>query len=191
MQVANLKGLLRVIEKLVMRPLAGLPKDILRAQVVCESMDQFCKVVESLLAEPQLRFIKLVDKFAQPMNGWADVTACVFFDVPENGLDTVVAEVQIVHDGLMTIREKFHAHDSYESGRFAAEILKIEHKETSFSLPHHYYDEANAQGQIGTRPPCPTNDSDELPNPKLQVPSFKDEPGLTSLHVLSEVSVRL
>ncbi len=36
-----------------------------------------------------------------------------------------VAEIQIVADQLLAVRENNHAHVAYEQGRFAAEVLSV------------------------------------------------------------------
>ena len=62
------------------------------------------------------------DRFTETKAGWADISLYIQFDVPE--YRHAVAEVQIVHDSLMLVREEMGAHDSYEKERFAAELCK-------------------------------------------------------------------
>jgi hypothetical protein len=119
--LAPLKGLFRVLEKVCMRPASGVPWDILRGQLVCETMGQVIQVLKLMAANEDVRFLGVNDRFARPAKGWADVGLYVVFV----GCDTVVCEVQVVHRKMMLVREQMGAHDSYDNSRLAAELLRM------------------------------------------------------------------
>lgn len=84
-------------------------------------MKQIVSVLNALSSAPHVKFCQVNDRFSSPRKGWADCAVYLFFDSP--GLDTLVCEVQIVHDALMLIREDLGAHNSYVETRFYAELL--------------------------------------------------------------------
>ena len=53
------------------------------------------------------------------MNAWGDVVY-VMFKNPR--CRDIVGEIQFVHPRFLDIRMKFGSHDTYETGRFAAEM---------------------------------------------------------------------
>merc|ERR1711985_113690 len=75
-----------------------------------------------LAAEETIWIIRTNDRFANPAAGWADIGMYLFFDSPD--CDGVVAEIQIVHQKLMLVREQMGAHDSYDTSRCASELLR-------------------------------------------------------------------
>ena len=66
------------------------------------------------------RIIRCKNRYLTPRNGWGDCT--FYFQADERGM-SAVAELQIVHNKLMLVREDMQAHDTYERHRFLAEIL--------------------------------------------------------------------
>lgn len=124
--LAPLKGLFRVLEKVVMRPDAGVPWDIIRGQLVCKTMGEIEKVLTLMAAHKDTRFLGVNNRFARPARGWADVGIYLIFDIED--CDTAVCEVQIVHENMMLVREQMGAHDSYDNSRLAAEILRLRKK---------------------------------------------------------------
>merc|ERR1712205_77388 len=58
--------------------------------------------------------------------GWADCALYISSKDPQfRGL---VAEIQLVHNDMMLVRENMGAHDAYDQCRFAAEFLQKEFK---------------------------------------------------------------
>lgn len=121
-QVAPLKAGMRLLEKEVLRPGAGVPWDVVRAQVEVGSMAQLSAALEALGARRDIRLHAVNDRFSRPAAGWSDVAVYFSFDDAEVG--SVVAELQLVHAKLMLIRRNLGAHDMYDSVRFAAELLR-------------------------------------------------------------------
>jgi hypothetical protein len=121
--IAPLKGFLRVAEKLAMRPSAGVPWDIVRAQVECDEMQPLSRALTLIISNPMVRVHAINDRFARPNGGWCDVSLYFSFDDPS--CDGVVAEVQLVHYKMMKVREEFGAHDAYNDDRFAGEVARL------------------------------------------------------------------
>lgn len=128
-----IKDAFRVLEKLVLRPKGGVPWDVVRAQVICETMDQVLQVLKVIKTFPSIKFVRINDRFTSPKNGWADVAVYVSFD--DVDCHSVVAEIQIVHNKMMLVRENMKAHNVYHGGRFAAELLRLWEKEDSAAAP--------------------------------------------------------
>lgn len=105
-----------------MRPTAGVPWDIVRGQIICTTMSQVVEALQLLAMEGSILIIQVNNRFEEPAAGWADVGMYLFFDSPD--CDGVVAEIQIVHEKLMLVREQMGAHDSYDKSRCASELLK-------------------------------------------------------------------
>merc|ERR1719265_1600694 len=116
-----IKNAFRVLEKLVLRPKEGVPWDVLRAQALCETMEQILKVLEVIKGFPSIKVIRVNDRFSSPKNGWADVA--VYISFMDSDCHCAVAELQIVHNKMMLVRENMKAHTVYADGRFAAELL--------------------------------------------------------------------
>eukprot|EP00746_Dinoflagellata_sp_MGD_P141392 gnl/MRDRNA2_/MRDRNA2_74507_c0_seq1.p1 gnl/MRDRNA2_/MRDRNA2_74507_c0~~gnl/MRDRNA2_/MRDRNA2_74507_c0_seq1.p1 ORF type:complete len:1343 (-),score=220.56 gnl/MRDRNA2_/MRDRNA2_74507_c0_seq1:5-4033(-) len=127
--LAPLKGLFRVLEKVVMRPHSGVPWDIIRGQLICTSMDELNKVLSLLAAHKHVKFLGVNNRFAKPAKGWADVGIYMIFDIKD--YDCVVCEVQVVHENMMLVREQMGAHDSYDNSRLAQELLNIRKHQVS------------------------------------------------------------
>lgn len=128
--IAPLKGVLRVCEKLVLRSEADakIPWDVVRGQLRCSSMKQMSRIAQALMdiqSESSMRIVRVKNKFADDSkkNSWADLTFNVFFDEP--AVCGCVTELQIVHERLIDIRERWNAHDAYEKDRFPAELQKL------------------------------------------------------------------
>jgi len=122
--IAPLKGFGRVAEKLAMRPDAGVPWDIVRAQVECEEMAELSKALNLITQNPMIRVHAINDRFARPKGGWCDVS--LYFSIDDPTCCQVVAEVQLVHYKMMKVREEFGAHDAYNDDRFANEVAFIQ-----------------------------------------------------------------
>merc|ERR1719159_10186 len=69
--VAALKNMMRVVEKLCLRPEEGVPWDIVRAHIVVAKMQQVIEVLKFLKEEPGLLILAVSDKFSFPKDGWA------------------------------------------------------------------------------------------------------------------------
>jgi len=130
---AGVKGILRLSEKLIMRPEAGMIWDPLRAMVV-GNMKELSDFVNELRKDDTIYFVGCNDRFFSPTDeNWQDCALYIMFkDARCNG---IVAEIQLVHPRFLDIREKFGAHDAYDSLRFAAEVRKLKNKQISRGLP--------------------------------------------------------
>lgn len=121
--ICPLKGLLRTLEKVALRPKDGMPWDVVRAQVMCTTMTQIVSVMSIITKTSEAVILHVVDRFSAPQNGWADICLYVSFRDPQ--CDQVVGEIQIVHEKLLAIREKYDAHhEAYAESRFAAELKR-------------------------------------------------------------------
>jgi len=126
--LADLKGLPRVIEKMVMRPKSGLPWDLVRAQVFCKTMFQINQSARVIVKGAKV--VELSDRFKKPTpNGWSDVA--IYLQI-----GPIVAEVQLLHDKMRTARQQMGADEAYHEGRFAGEFLAYVEKKLSISVPH-------------------------------------------------------
>eukprot|EP00746_Dinoflagellata_sp_MGD_P002854 gnl/MRDRNA2_/MRDRNA2_105578_c0_seq1.p1 gnl/MRDRNA2_/MRDRNA2_105578_c0~~gnl/MRDRNA2_/MRDRNA2_105578_c0_seq1.p1 ORF type:complete len:703 (+),score=122.78 gnl/MRDRNA2_/MRDRNA2_105578_c0_seq1:243-2351(+) len=125
-QCAPLKSLSRVLEKELLRPDAGVPWDIVRGMVRCDAMQDVTIVLRMILNMPGVQLIHLNDRFSNSKGGWADCALYISSSNPQ--FKGVVAEIQIVHNDLMLVRENMGAHDIYDKCRFAAEFLQKEYK---------------------------------------------------------------
>lgn len=127
------KRFFRVLEKCVLRPTAGVPWDIIRALIICDSMDQIVEVISAITSYKGVRIVTINNRFSNPKSGWADVSAYLTFDNPL--CRSAVAEIQIAHRKLMIVREQMGAHDVYDDGRFAGELLRCKGHGESAALP--------------------------------------------------------
>lgn len=131
--LAPLKGFLRVAEKIAMRPDGGVPWDICRAQVECDTMQALTKALTIIISHPMVKTYAINDRFANPKGGWCDISLYLGFDSPECG--QVVAEVQLVHYKMMKVREEFGGHDAYNDDRFASEVAFAQDKQRRAGTP--------------------------------------------------------
>lgn len=122
--ICPLKGLLRTLEKVALRPQDGMPWDVVRAQVMCTTMTQIVQVMSIISKTPEAVILHVVDRFSCPRSGWADI--CLYVTFRDPACDQVVGEIQIVHEKLLAIREKFSPErdEAYAEGRFAAELKR-------------------------------------------------------------------
>merc|ERR1711904_385492 len=126
--LADLKGLPRVIEKMVMRPKSGLPWDLVRAQVFCKTMSQIAKTARIIVKGAKV--VGLNDRFKNPTPcGWSDVA--IYLQI-----GSIVVEVQLLHDKMKAARKDMGADEAYHEGRFAGEFLAYVEKQLSTSVPH-------------------------------------------------------
>eukprot|EP00746_Dinoflagellata_sp_MGD_P013961 gnl/MRDRNA2_/MRDRNA2_130381_c0_seq1.p1 gnl/MRDRNA2_/MRDRNA2_130381_c0~~gnl/MRDRNA2_/MRDRNA2_130381_c0_seq1.p1 ORF type:complete len:743 (-),score=94.15 gnl/MRDRNA2_/MRDRNA2_130381_c0_seq1:140-2368(-) len=132
--MADLKGGFRVLEKELLRPKGEVPWDIVRAQVKCDTMTEIKEVLETICEDPEVAVIHINDRFSKSKNGWAD--CAVYVTNTHKEYRFVIAEIQIVHNDLMFVREEMGAHDAYDECRFAAEFLMKEFGEISLTAPH-------------------------------------------------------
>merc|ERR1712060_490474 len=107
--------------------------DVVRAQLVCDSIGQLLSALSGLAALPRLQVVAVNNRFSRPSNGWADIS--VYLVHEDSSCRGVVAEVQLVHRKLMLVREEMGAHDIYDHSRFAAELLKIITAKETDALP--------------------------------------------------------
>jgi len=122
---APLKGLQRVIEKLVLRGEQYNPWDNVRAQVECEGIEQITEALKVITDDPDVLMHGLNDRFEDPPEGgWRDLSLYISFR--DEKCQAVVAEIQLVHKKLMTVREEWQAHHAYDEGRFPDELRKKE-----------------------------------------------------------------
>eukprot|EP00746_Dinoflagellata_sp_MGD_P124025 gnl/MRDRNA2_/MRDRNA2_58633_c0_seq1.p1 gnl/MRDRNA2_/MRDRNA2_58633_c0~~gnl/MRDRNA2_/MRDRNA2_58633_c0_seq1.p1 ORF type:complete len:813 (+),score=185.03 gnl/MRDRNA2_/MRDRNA2_58633_c0_seq1:44-2440(+) len=119
---ASLKRPWRLLEKEYLRRGAGLPWDVVRAHVECETMEGILQVLNALVEAKDIIILEVNDKFSSPKNGWADCS--VYFMSSDPRYKACVGEIQIVHHKLMVLREQLGAHDAYDESRFLSELLK-------------------------------------------------------------------
>ena len=102
--------------------------------MVVGEMNQLGKFVRLLLENESTYFVGCNDRFAKPTeHNWQDCACYLMFN--NCSCNGIVAEVQLVHPRFLDIREKFGAHDAYDSLRFPAEVLKLKHKRQIRGLP--------------------------------------------------------
>lgn len=122
-RICPLKGLLRALEKVALRPSDGMKWDVVRAQVICTTMTQIVQVMSIVAKTSEATILHVVDRFSAPQHGWADVCLYVSFRDPQ--CDQVVGEIQIVHEKLLAIRDTHESHrQTYAENRFAAELQR-------------------------------------------------------------------
>lgn len=118
---APLKGFLRIVEKLILRPAGGDPWDVVRVQIECPTLDMMLDAVEMISEDPNVQVIEINDRFERPTaGGWADISMYVSW--LSDDCKDVVAEIQLVHSEMMTARKGLKVNDSYDKGRFESEL---------------------------------------------------------------------
>jgi hypothetical protein len=149
--IPEVKGMWRVLEKLALRdglPGNGIPWDIVRAQIVGDSMSDLLAALELLLGYPGVRVVQVNDRFANPKSGWAD--CAVYLCFPNNSFPDIMAEVQCCHSKMLHVREEWGAHDSYSDARFFAELVMNKYRgalQTFATLPWSRFEEWLARGK--------------------------------------------
>merc|ERR1739848_692031 len=101
----------RAIEKTVLGR-KGVPWDTNRFMCVCSSMAAIADVLRYITTDPKVRTLELNDRFTKGTNGgWRDCALYITSSDPQ--YQQSVCEIQIVHQGLLTVREDLKAHDVY------------------------------------------------------------------------------
>merc|ERR1711959_15469 len=133
-QVADVKGLSRTLEKSALRPNDTVPWDMVRVMCVCEDMKAICQVLKLITAWPSVLILEVNDRFSTDKNGWADCAVYITSKDAEK-YHYLVGEIQIVHKGMLHVREELGAHDIYNDCRYGAELLKTLFNTKSEAVP--------------------------------------------------------